>query len=49
LCILISGRSKKHQRKASLFALLAMQFTHTEFVAVKIQRLIQISDPDHGV
>ena len=49
LRLVIAGSRKKNQRETALFAFVSIQFLQAEFVAIKIQRLIQIAYHYHGV
>jgi len=49
LCIVIAGSCQKNQRETALIALIAVQFLQAEFVAIKIQRFVQVADTYHCV
>jgi hypothetical protein len=49
LRLVVAGRRKKNQCKTALFAFVTIQFLQAELVAIKIQGLIEIAYPYHGV
>ena len=49
LRFMVIRRRQKHQSKPALLTLMPAHFFQSKFGAIKIQRVFQVADPDHGM
>ena len=45
----IPGRGQEHEREAPLFAVVTPELRKPELIAVKVQRVVEVGNPDHRV